>query len=309
MKPNERPAPMSDKPRTSGDNPCKFLAERHPAQLLHWLFGVERAEVTPVKTELSRTPTRADSAILLESPNELYHTEFQTTARSHAPLDWRMLDYYVGFCGLFPKLQIRQALVVLHDAGLEIPAGYETDTLSFRYTVVKLWELDPSELLAHDGLISLAVLCRAEHGSERLLETVAERINALPEISERREQLSLARTLAGVRFKALDIYRILQGGNMLEESVVYQDIVQIGWQKGHHEGRHEGLEEGVLLGEQKIINSLLANRLGKLPASIRKQLANLSENQIEELTQAVFSFRSKAELTKWLKARQSSPTT
>ena len=217
-----------------------------------------------------------------------------------------MLDYYVGFRRVFPAARIRQALVVLHDIGEAIPAGYESPTLSFRYQVVKLWERDARELLAHDGLLSLAVLCRAEDNNERLLETVAKRINRLAETPERREQMNLACTLAGLRFKATDIYRLLQGGDMLEESVIYQDIARQGWQKGRHEGRAEGLQEGALLGERQLLISQLTYKFGNLSAATRKQLGRLALPQVEELGRAMLFFQTKAELLAWLRTNATS---
>lgn len=296
----------------SNDNLCKFLAENYPEQLVKWLFGVDCDLVLPAKAELSREPTRADAAILLESGAVLFHIEFQTNARSHAPLELRMLDYYVGFARLFPARQIRQALVVLHDNGRRVPEGYTSEFLQFRYTVVKLWEQDAAQLLAHEGLLSLATLCHAAPDGLTLLTQVAERIQSLPEASARLEQIALARALAGLRFDTELIYSILQGGNMLEESVVYQDIIRQGRQRGLQEGlalgTQQGLQQGLQQGrqeglerEQELILRQLERRCGPLSNRTYKQILALSHLRLEDLGEALLDFQSKKDLTAWLK--------
>jgi len=71
---------------------------------------------------------------------------------------------------------------------------------------------------------------------------------------------------------------------MLEESVVYQDILQ----------------KGVQQGERNLALRLLARRFGKLPAKVRKQIERLSVEEIEQLGEALLDFKTKAELTAWL---------
>jgi predicted transposase YdaD len=83
-------------PRPSSDNICKVIAETYPEQIIEWLFGARDVAARALKTEISREPIIADSVILLESEESIYHIEFQTTVKSEPPLPLRMLDYYVG---------------------------------------------------------------------------------------------------------------------------------------------------------------------------------------------------------------------
>ena len=87
------------------------------------------------------------------------------------------------------------------------------------------------------------------------------------------------------------------GHYVLEESCVYQDIVQIGWEKG----RREGLAEGILRGKRRLVTSLLTYRFSKLSAVTRKQLGLLASPQVEELGVALLDFREKKDLTAWLR--------
>ena len=107
-----------------------------------------------------------------------------------------------------------------------------------RCGVVKLWEQYPGPLLAHEGLLPLATLCRAE-SSEKLLGHVAERINHIKDRKRRRETLNWSRVMAGFRYDKRLITGILKESDMLEESVIYQDIFRKGKQRGVQQGAEQ----------------------------------------------------------------------
>lgn len=279
---------MKQKPsRKASDNLCKTLAEQYPDELAHWLFGVSEGRAAVLKTELSREPIRADSVLLSGPAGEILHVEFQTTAQSQTPLPLRMLDYYVGLKRQNPEQRVRQVLIVLKETGTEIPARYEDERTVHGYDVIKMWEQDAAVLLQYNGLLPLATLCRAASG-EALLASVAERIRAVKDKEQRRETVNLARVLAGVRFNKKLVYRFLKGSIMLEESVVYQDIIQ----KGVRRGRKEGLCSAA--------TNHFSHRFGAMPAQIGKQLDGLSLAQLENLLEALWDFQSADELTQWL---------
>lgn len=75
----------------------------------------------------------------------------------------------------------------------------------------------------------------------------------------------------------------------MEESVVYQDILQ------------KGEQRGVLKGERKFALLQLEERFGKLSPKIRKQIEHLPAEQLEELIKALLCFKGSDELIAWLK--------
>jgi predicted transposase YdaD len=273
-------------PRGTRDTLCKRLAEDYPEQFARWLFGA-RGKVKVEKTELDREPIRADS-VIFSHDDETLHTEFQTTMKSDVPVPLRLLDYYVGFKRQKPNRRVRQVLVVLKPTDDAIPARYEDECTTHRYTVVKLWEQDPAVLLKHEGLLPLATLCRAESG-EKLLRAVATRINHIKSLEQRRETLNWSRVMAGLRYDTSVIYRILKENDMLEESVVYQDILRKGEQRGEQKG------------ERKLARRLLEKRFGKLPPSIQRQLEGLALGQLEALCDALLDFQTRRDLLAWFK--------
>ena len=276
-------------PRRASDNLCKRLAEQYPAQVAQWLFGVN--QVALEKTELQRTPIHADAVVFSHNRSETLHAEFQTTLKSKPPVPLRMLDYYVGLKRQHPRRRIRQVLVVLKPTDQPVPDRYEADDTLHRYRVIKLWEVDPQELLKHEGLLPLATLCHAESG-EQLLAKVATRIKRIKSPQLRRETLNASRMLAGLRYDADLIRRILQTGDIMKESVIYQEIFQEGKQLGFTEGQQEGKRELAI--------QMLEWRFGKLPVEARQQLAQLAVGQIKTLCKASLKFKTINELTAWL---------
>jgi predicted transposase YdaD len=289
--PFKTPSASAAPARGASDTLCKRLAEAYPAQFARWLFGAG-GRVKIVKTELSREPIRADAVIFSRGERETLHAEFQTTMTSEVPVPLRLLDYYVGLKRQQPDRRVRQVLVVLKQTGQEIPDRYEDERTVHSYDVVKLWEQDPAGLLKHEGLLPLATLCRTESG-ETLLADVAARIKRIPSRQRRREALNGSRVLAGLRYDKNLIYRILKEGDMLEESVIYQDI----FQKGEQRGLQQGLQEG----KRELALRLLERRFGKLSAKTRRQVQHLPIERIEALCEALLDFKAADELTAWLK--------
>ena len=88
---------------------------------------------------------------------------------------------------------------------------------------------------------------------------------------------------------------------MLEESVIYQDILRKGKRQGKQEGLQEGLQEGAEQGERKLTLRILERRVGKLSRPVQQKIERLVVEQVEALGEALLEFRSKEDLTRWLK--------
>ena len=64
--------------------------------------------------------------------------------------------------------------------------------------------------------------------------------------------------------------------------------------------------KGQLKGEQKVIIRLLNQRVGEIQPPLIEQIRKLSVEQLEELTDILFTFSTVADLEKWLRARPKS---
>ncbi|MGH9839036.1 MAG: DUF4351 domain-containing protein [Blastocatellia bacterium] len=139
-------------------------------------------------------------------------------------------------------------------------------------------------MLKHEGLLPLATLCRAGSGEQLLME-VAARINRIKSRQRRRETLNWSRMMAGLRYNKNLIYQIFKESDMLEESVVYQDILQKGEEK---EAR-------------KLAMLQLERKFGKPALDVRRQIERLLLEQVEALCIALLDLKTKKDLANWLK--------
>ncbi len=86
---------------------------------------------------------------------------------------------------------------------------------------------------------------------------------------------------------------------MLEESVVYQDIIK----KGKRIGVQQGLQQGVEQEARKLALRLLELKFGEPSRSVQQKLERLVAEQSEALCEALFKLQiqSKDDLNRWLK--------
>ena len=114
-----------------------------------------------------------------------------------------------------------------------------------RYRVVRLWEQDPSLLLASPALLPLAVLAQTDNPAT-LLEQVAARIDMIEEPEQRRNISACTEVLASLKFEKNLIQQFLKE-ELMRESVIYQEILQQGVQQGLRQGK---LETVMLLADK-----------------------------------------------------------
>lgn len=267
------------------------LAEQHPANFARWLLSdaSEFADIQVLKTELSLEPIRADAVTFLQTASHILHLEFQTRSESNPPLPFRMLDYWVR---LYRQYRCAITQIVLFLKPIESEAvnveQFEAENTLHRYRVVRLWEQDPTPLLADPVLLPLAVLARTNSPLE-FLGQVASRIDSIQEANQQRNISAYTQLLAGLRFEK-DLIRQVFQRSFMRESVVYQEIFQ--------EGRQEGRQEG----ERLLILRLLTRRFGDIPSDLQAQIQALSLPQLEELGEALLDFTIIADLEHWLQS-------
>jgi len=68
----------------------------------------------------------------------------------------------------------------------------------------------------------------------------------------------------------------------------------------------QGKESGRLEGEQKIIMRLLNQRFGEIGQPLIEQIRKLSTEQLEELTDVLFTLSATTDLEQWLHLRLNS---
>jgi len=174
-----------------------------------------------------------------------------------------MADYYLRVYRRFPQKEMRQIVVYLRETASELvyQNALELSQLHHRYEVIRLWEQPPEQFLEVPGLFPLASLSRTDDPLATL-RTVSEKI---ADLANHREQANIAAStaiFAGLRLKKEEIRRLLRS-EMIQESVIYQEIwetaLECGLKEGRQEGRQEGLQEGRQVAMQEIAAKLLAS--------------------------------------------------
>jgi predicted transposase/invertase (TIGR01784 family) len=292
------------------DNLCKLIAEKYPESFANWILGQKQSRVEVLKTELSIEPIRADSVIFLETRDRILHIEFQVRLESEPPLPLRMLDYWVRLYRLYRK-PITQVIILLlpPTPGTVIETAFTVGTTRHEYQVIKLWEEDPNIFLSDPALLPLASLA-ATSQPEQLLTQVAQQLNRIESVQEKQDVSAYIQILAGLKFSKAILHRLFQE-NAMRESVIYQEIVQVGREEGLQAGRQEGLQTGLQAGRQEgiqkeraLILRLLTRRFGIIDESLRSQIAALPVTVLEDLGEALLDFSSLADLPAWLATHQ-----
>jgi predicted transposase YdaD len=276
----------------SYDNTCKYLAEQYPADFIKWLLSTETSNIQILKTELSLEPIRADSVTFLQIINTILHLEFQTLPTSNPAMDFRMLDYYTRLKREY-GCQIEQVVIFLQQTTSEIvfKQEYVDTNTRHRYRVIRIWEQDPTPLLVNPALLPLAALARSD-SPNTLLEQVAAGVGMIEENDERQNISACTQILAGLRFDKNLIQQLFRE-EIMQESVIYQDILQKGEQRGK---KQEALA---------LILRQLPRRIGPVTPQLQEQIRSLSVPQLEDLGEALLDFSSETDLINWLATQDS----
>ncbi|MBW4596011.1 MAG: Rpn family recombination-promoting nuclease/putative transposase [Brasilonema angustatum HA4187-MV1] len=272
----------------SYDNVCKILAEKYPTDFARWLLAVEPRTIEVLKTELSIEPIRADSLTFLQTENRILHIEFQTITRSKTPISFRMLDYSVRLIRQY-KVPVTQVVIFLQQTNDEIAftEEYLSETTTHRYRVLQMWEQDSVQFLNNPALLPLAPLTQT-NSPQALLSQVAQSVARISDKETRQNIAAYTEILAGLKFEK-NLIRQFLSEDIMQESVIYQDIFQKGEQKG----------------ELRFCLSLLNERFGEIDSSILERVQVFNKEQLEALGRALFRMSSIADLVTWLDEHES----
>ena len=270
------------------DNTCKFLAESFSEDFASWLLGTPVTMTRLSPSELSLEPIRADALILLNSDDFVLHLEFQT--EPDPTMGFRMADYRLRVFRRFPTKQMRQVVIYLTRSKSELVYQnvFEIPGTRHEFEVIRLWEQPTQSFLEARGLLPLAVLTQTSDAAKTLRQ-VAARIEAIPELRVQSNVAASTGILAGLLLKRDFINQILRR-DIMQQSVIYQDILQ------------EGEQTGALKQGQSLILRLLVRRIGEVSPEMRSQIQALSLPQLEALGEALLDFTKPDNLHEWIRS-------
>ena len=271
----------------SFDNVCKLLAEKYPFDFAKWLLPQAPKTIKVLKTELSIEPIRADFVTFLQTENRILHIEFQTNPQSKPPIPFRELDYSVRLIRTY-QVPVTQVVIFLQETNdpIVFTEEYVNETTRHRYRVIRMWEQEPALFLNNLALLPLAPLTQT-NSPQSLLSQIANNVAKIADRETKQDIAAYTEILAGLRFEK-DFIRQLLSEDIMQESVIYQDILQ----KGERIGEQRG--------EVKFCLRLLNQRFGEIDSLIVEKVKGLPVEQLENLGAALFNISEVADLVTWL---------
>lgn len=151
-----------------------------------------------------------------------------------------------------------------------------------------------SHTTANPALLPLATLARTDSPTD-LLTQVAASVDMIEETDERQNISACVQVLAGLRFDKSLITQLFRE-EIMQESVIYQDILQKGLQQGLQQGEERGKKQEAL----QLILRQLTRRFSAIEPEIEQQIRTLPITQLEELAEALLDFNSQSDLMNYL---------
>jgi predicted transposase/invertase (TIGR01784 family) len=208
-------------------------------------------------------------------------------------MPFRMADYRLRLHRRFPHKRVRQIVIYLNPTGSDLvyQTSFEISGMRHEFEVIRLWEQPTEPFLEATGLLPLAVLSKTSDKAQTLRQ-VAAKVDAIPDRRVQSNVAASAGILAGLQLDKGFINQVLRR-EIMQQSVIYQEILQEGEQKGRQEGRQEG--------ELTFALRLITHRFGTIAPNTEAQIRSLSLTQIEELGEALLDFSQPSDLNDWLR--------
>ena len=243
------------------DAVSKRLIELRPSDWVAFL-GLPPGAVSIEDADLSTITAFADRLIRVETPTFSYlvHNELES-GKDTADLPLRLLHYNASVL-LKRRLPVVSTVFLLHKGSnspaitgaFEVPGADGVTYFSFRYNVVRVWQLDPDELLA-GGLATLPLAPIANVRATdlpRIVRTMRARIDSeAASDAEAAELWTGTNVLMGLRYNTAFRTQLLKGVRRMRESNTYREILDEGRAEGRAEGREEGRAAGINEGARK----------------------------------------------------------
>lgn len=282
------------------DTPLKVAFRGLAPEFAAWLLGVrEVAAVFLEDVELPASARRADTVYRVTLPDgrqTLLHLEFQGHG-SERSMPIRMLEYMSRLsardAGREPLPLTSVVLYIGEGTGRDDEGEHQIlsldgqPALTWRYRVLRLWEMEPEELLAQDrpALLTLVGFTHLEAGeAAEVLPEVVKRISQIEDSGQRQRIITLLMSLLMDEELIQMVESVVKeiGGELYIDSPYLRRI--------RAEGRAEGVEQGIERGLRRAtLNAVLARFDLSMSAyeRIERQLEAINDDDLlDELHQA-----------------------
>jgi predicted transposase YdaD len=279
------------------DPTLKTLVEIEPES---WpvLFGYPKAPTQIIDADIATVSGAADKVLRVsDDPAYLLHLEF-VSGHDSATLPSTLLMRN-SLLGHRHQLRVRSGAVLLRpDADSPQLTGMyerrfpgEEPYLTFRYAVVRVWQLTPEPLLS-GGLAQLP-LAPISAVTEAELPGIIKRMERRLSSRRGRKQApaiwGAAYILLGLRHSPALAAQLFRGVMSMKESSTYQAILE--------EGRQEGLQKGAVAEAKKLLRAFGSRRWGDPDSQIAAAIERIEELALlEDLCNRLDSVRGWQEL-------------
>ncbi len=288
-------------PSQQFDAALKDLVEVRPADWPVFL-GLPAAPTEVIDADVATVSGAADKGLRVQGAETyLLHLEF-VAGHDAAQLP-ALLHAHNALLVHRHRLPVRSVAVLIRPAadspGLsgEWRFGFQGEQpyLVFGYSVVRVWQVPPAQILAGGAAtLPLAVIsATTEAEFPAVVARIRERLShrSLRDVAPK--LWAAAYLLAGIRF-SLEVYqKMFEQLDWLEDSASYQFILQ----KGKDEGKIEGKIEGAVEEAQKMLLRLGSRRFGLPDAQTTAALEAVTDlKQLEDLGERLLTASSWQEL-------------
>ncbi len=287
------------------DPTLKTLVEIEPES---WpvLFGYAKEPTEVIDADIATVSGAADKVLRVSGdPEYLLHLEFisghdSATLPSTLLMRNALLRYR-------HQLRVRSGAVLLRPESdsPRVTGAYdcrfpgEEPYLTFRYAVVRVWQLAPEPLLS--GGLALLPLAPISAVTEAQLPGIIKQMERRLSSRHGRKQAPVvwgaAYILLGLRYSPALAAELFRGVMFMKESSTYQAILEEGRQEGRQEGLVEGRSEGAVAEAKKLLRAFGTRRLGEPDSQTIAAIELIGELALlEDLFNRVDSVRSWKEL-------------
>ena len=283
----------------SYDISLKFLSDKFPEHFVSLIFGEFEGDVMLLDKKLPYTEHDSDYIVKIEDRHAdckddkfILHIEFQSRRDSNMPR--RMMSYYARIVDKY-RLPVYPVVIYLNsdDFGPNTPdtyvnSIYNEQIMKFKYRVLKVWEIDPKMIIDRNLYGLFPILPLTNHGKtndNRCLKACFDLVeNADIKDEALKANMSVCTgVLAGLRYPK-ELVKSLMKVEIMKESVIYQDILSEGIEKG----KKEGMEESII--------SVLSARFGDISANMTDMIHHIrNKSRLNELLKSAATSGSLSE--------------
>lgn len=203
----------------------------------------------------------------------------------------RMAEYGLAIkrmYGRYPK----QLVLYVGNARLRMKPEFREEGMVCRYRLVDIRDLDGSALLASGAIADniLALLARLDN-PVRIMPTILDRIGKLRKVLQgpALQQFLLTCHIRGLESAAIKEIRAM---SYFELDINKWPFLKDAYEKGREKGLEKGREKGI----KETLRLALEKRFGRIPASITKRVAKMSDDQAQETVLAILDAKSLKDL-------------